>query len=174
MSKRLPDHSEAADYYWKYMDRIQDADIVAALERQGRETAQLLRGVSEPQSHFRYAEGKWSIREAVGHVIDTERVFVSRAFWFARGFDSPLPSFEQDVAVPTSGAEARTLASLIEEFEAVRAATIALFRHLPEEAWTRTGTASGKSFSVRSLAYIAAGHADYHNAILRERYLAAV
>ena len=174
MSNRVPDHSEAAEYYWKYLDRIHDTDICSALERQGRDTAQLLRGVSEEQSRQRYAPGKWSIRESVGHVIDTERVFVFRAFWFARGLGAELPSFDQEVAVPAAGADSRTLASLVAEFEAVRAATLALFRSLPEDAWTKTGVASGSRISVRALAYITAGHADYHNAILRERYLASV
>ena len=171
MSNRIPDHSEAAEYYWKYLDRIQDTDICAALERQGRDTTQLLRGISEEQSRHRYAPGKWSIRESLGHVIDTERVFVFRAFWFARGLGAELPSFDQEVAVPTAGADARTLASLIGEFEAVRTATLALFRSLPEDAWTKSGVASGSRITVRALAYITAGHADYHNAILRERYL---
>lgn len=174
MTHRRAEHSEAKDYYWKYMDRIQDDDILAALERNGRETAALLRTVADETSRHRYAEGKWSIREATGHVIDAERLFVSRAFWFARGFDAELPSFDQDTAVVSSGADARSWKSLIEEFDAVRASTIAFFRNLPDEAWDRKGIASGNPFTVRALAYITAGHADYHNAILRERYLATV
>jgi hypothetical protein len=154
------------------MDRIQDTDICAALERQGRETVALLRTVGDEQSLHRYAEGKWSIREAAGHVIDTERVFVSRAFWFARGFDTELPSFDQEIAVAASGADARSWDSFIAEFETVRAATISFFRNLPDSAWTKTGIASGNPFTA--LAYMIAGHADYHNAILRERYLASV
>ena len=171
MTNRRADHSEAKDYYWKYMDRIQDDDIVSALERNGRETVALLRTVSEDMSRHRYAEGKWSIREATGHVVDAERLFVSRAFWFARGFDSELPSFDQEIAVARSGADARAWNTFIEEFEAVRASTIAFFRNLPDEAWEKHGIASGNPFTVRALAYITAGHADYHNAILRERYL---
>lgn len=173
-ANRRPDRNEAKDYYWKYIDRIEDGDICAVLERQGRETLALLRTVGDGQSRHRYAEGKWSIREATGHVIDTERLFVSRAFWFARGFDTELPSFEQEIAVAASGADARAWDSLIDEFDAVRAATIAFFRNLPEDAWTKRGIASGNPFSVRALAYLAAGHADYHNAILRARYLASV
>jgi hypothetical protein len=171
MTKGRPDHSEAKEYYWRYMDRIQDDDIVAALERNGRETAALLRSVGDEQSKHRYAEGKWSIREATLHVIDAERVFASRALWFARGFTTELPSFDQDIAVAASGADARSRSSLIEEFEATRASTIAMFRGLPEDAWMKSGVASGNPFTVRALAYMIAGHADYHNAILRERYL---
>lgn len=174
MTSRRPQRSEANDYYFKYIDRIQDDDICAALARQGQETLALLRTISEEQSKFRYAEGKWSIREAAGHVNDTERVFLSRAFWFARGFDTELPSFDQDVAAAASGADARTWVSLTGEFEAVRAATLAFFTSLPEAAWLKTGIASGNPFSVRALAYAIAGHADYHNEILRQRYLSVV
>lgn len=171
MTSRRPDRSEAKDYYFKYIDRIQEGDICAALARQGEETRTLLRAIGEEQSKFRYAEGKWSIREAAGHVNDTERLFLSRAFWCARGFDTELPSFDQEVAVAASGADARTWLSLTEEFDAVRAATLTFFTSLPEDAWTRMGIASGNPFSVRALAYLIAGHADYHNALLRERYL---
>jgi hypothetical protein len=170
---RRPERSEAKDYYWKYIDRVEDGDICAALERMGRETIDLLGTIREDQSRHRYAEDKWSIREAAGHVNDCERLFVSRAFWFARGFNTELPSFDQEVAVAASGVDARTWASLVEEFSTVRAATLSFFRGLPEEAWAKTGFASGNMFTVRALAYLIAGHADYHNEILRDRYLAA-
>ncbi len=172
MVNRRPDSSEAKEYYFKYIDRIQDGDICAVLASQGRDTLALLRGITDEQSRHRYAPGKWSIREAAGHVNDTERLFVSRAFWFARGFDSELPSFDQEVAVAASNADARSWQSIVEEFEAVRAGTLTFFQNLPEHGWTRTGVASGNPFSVRALAYLIAGHADYHNEILRERYLA--
>jgi hypothetical protein len=169
---RRPERSEAKDYYWKYIDRVQDGDICSALERMGRETVEFLRTISEPQSLHRYAEDKWSIREAAGHVNDCERLFLGRAFWFARGFNSELPSFDQEVAVAASGANEQPWRSLIDEFASVRAATLSFFRGLPEDAWTKTGIASGNPFSVRALAYLIAGHADYHNEILRDRYLA--
>ena len=168
---RRPERSEAKDYYWKYIDRIEDADICAALERNGRETVEFLCTISDEQSRHRYADDKWTIREATGHVSDCERLFVSRAFWFARGFTSELPSFDQEVAVTASRADRQPWASLIEEFATVRAATLSFFRGLPEDAWTKTGVASGNTFSVRALAYLIAGHADYHNEVLRERYL---
>lgn len=168
---RRPERSEAKDYYWKYIDRVQDGDICAALERLGGETVALLRTISDVQSLHRYAEDKWSIREAAGHVNDCERLFLSRAFWFARGFTSELPSFDQEVAVAASGATEQPWASLIDEFATVRAATLSFFRNLPEEAWTKTGVASGNPFTVRALAYLIAGHADYHNEVLRDRYL---
>jgi DinB family protein len=129
--------------------------------------------ISADQSLYRYAPGKWSIRDVVGHLSDTERLFVFRAFWFARGFESPLPSFDQNVAVSAAHAEQRPWSSLVEEFRAVRAATLSFFQTLPDEAWARRGIASGKPFSVRALAYLAAGHVTHHSRILRERYLEA-
>lgn len=169
-----PDRSEAAEYYFTYIDRVEDGtDICRILEAQLPETLELLRGIPDERSSHRYAPGKWSIREVVSHISDTERVFVFRAFWFARGLDQPLPSFDQDVAVAAAGAEARTWSSLVDEFEAVRGATLAFFRSLPAEGWMRRGTASGNPFTVRALAYATAGHATHHLALLRERYLSA-
>jgi len=131
----------------------------------------VLRGITDEKSLHRYAPGKWSIREMWNHVTDAERVFLYRALWFARGFDSPLPSFEQETATRAAGADAIPWAGHIEEFRAVRAATMAFFRHLPADAWKRAGVASGNPVSVRALAYIIAGHAAHHRAILEERYL---
>jgi hypothetical protein len=102
---------------------------------------------------------------------DAERVFAFRAFWFARGFDSSLPSFEQDIAVTSAGSDARSWPSLIDEFQTVRAASLSLFNNLPADAWMRRGTASGNPFTVRALAYIVAGHVAHHVGIVRERYL---
>jgi hypothetical protein len=167
-----PDRTEAAEYYFTYIDQVpRDADILDILEAQVAEMTSLLRGISEDRSRGRYAPGKWSIREVVGHVNDTERLTVFRAFWFARGFDSPLPSFDQNVAAASAKADDRTLSSHLEEFRAIRAATLTFFRNLPEDAWIRNGVASGNPFTVRALAYIAAGHVAHHNRILRERYL---
>jgi hypothetical protein len=171
MTAMRPDHSEAAEYYLTYINKVPDGDICATLERQQADTLALLRGISEEQSLHRYAPGKWSIREVVGHLNDTERVFGFRALWFARNFDSPLPSFDQNVAVPASGADERSWASHVDEFGAVRQATVALFRNLAPEAWSRRGIASGSPFTVRSLAWIAAGHVAHHAGIVRERYL---
>lgn len=167
----LPDRTEAAEYYFRYIDQVPAGDIRDVLDAQGEETLELLRGIDDDTSLFRYAPDKWSIREVVNHLNDTERLFVFRAFWFARGFDSPLPSFDQNVAVSSAGADDRTWISLVDEFGAVRAATLAFFQTLPKDAWTRRGTASGNPFTVRSLAYLAAGHVTHHMTILRERYL---
>jgi hypothetical protein len=165
------DHTEAAEYYFTYIDQVPPGDIGEILQRQESETVELLRGIPEERSLHRYEPGKWTIREVVSHLNDTERLFVFRALWFARGFDSPLPSFDQDVAIRTAGAGDRALSSHVDEFRAVRAATLAFFRNLPAEAWMRRGTASGNPFSVRALAHITAGHVAHHNRILRDRYL---
>src|SRR5438046_1808552 len=142
-----PDRTEAAEYYFTYIDQVGPGDICAILERQSDETVAFLRGIPAERSLYRYAPDKWSIRQAVGHVNDAERLFVSRAFWFARGFDSPLPSFDQNVAAVHAEADERDWTSHVEEFLAVRAATIWFFRGLPAEAWMRRGRASGRHFT---------------------------
>ena len=166
-----PDRTEAAPYYFTYIDQVSAGDICAILATQSTETHALLRDISDDQSLVRYAPDKWSIRQVVSHLNDTERLFVFRALWFARGFDSPLPSFDQNVAISTAGADARPWRSHVEEFRTVRDATQTFFQNLPGDAWTRRGVASGNPFSVRALAYLTAGHLSHHVKILRERYL---
>ena len=166
-----PDRTEAAEYYFTYIDQVPGGDICDILRAQMPETVTLLNGISEEQSLHRYAPEKWSIRQVVSHLNDTERLFVFRALWFARGFDSPLPSFDQNIAIATAGADDRPWSSHVEEFRAVRSATVAFFQDLPADAWSRRGIASGNPFTVRALAYISAGHVAHHLKILRERYL---
>jgi len=166
-----PDRTEAAEYYFTYIDKVPGGNICDILDAQSGETLALLGGISEEQSLHRYAPDKWSIRQVVSHINDTERAFVFRALWFARGFDTPLPSFDQNVAIAGADADARPLRSHTDEFRTVRAATLVLFRNLPAEAWMKRGVASGNTFTVRALAYISAGHVAHHNAILREKYL---
>lgn len=167
----IPERTEAAPYYFTYIDRIASDDIMGRLESQLEDATGFLRGISEEKSLHRYAAEKWSIRQVLGHINDCERMFVFRAMWFARGFESPLPSFEQEIAVAAAQSEGVPWARHVEEFQRVRRATVSFFGNLPAESWKRTGTASGNAFTVRSLAYIAAGHADHHLAIVRERYL---
>jgi len=166
-----PEPSEAAPYYFRYIDRVPSGDIVGVLETQREETLSFFAGISEEKSLHRYGPDKWSIRQVVNHVSDCERLFVSRAFWFARGFDSPRPSYDQEVSVAEAGADEVPWACHVEEFRSVRLATLAFFRNLPDRAWMRRGIASDNPFTVRALAYITAGHADHHASILRERYL---
>jgi hypothetical protein len=166
-----PEQGEAATYYWNYIGRVSGDDILGVLEAQSRELPAFLDTISEERSLHRYAPDKWSIRELWSHVNDTERVFVFRALWFARGFDSPLPSFDENTSAAAARADPRPWASHVEEFRAVRLATLTFFRGLPAEAWTRSGIASENTFSVRALAFIVAGHVAHHAAVLRERYL---
>ena len=166
-----PAPTEAAHYYYTYIDRISSDDVVAALESQLDPALRLLANISEEKSLHRYAPDKWSIRQVLNHVSDAERVFLYRALWFARGFDTPLPGFDQNIAVPHATADQFSWASHVGDFSAVRAATLSFFRNLPEDAWSRTGIASDNPVSVRALAYIIAGHVAHHLAILQERYL---
>jgi hypothetical protein len=167
-----PDRSEAASYYFTYIDQVPpDTDILRALASQVAEVEQTLGGVPEERSLHRYAADKWSLREVMGHLNDTERLFVSRAFWFARGFDSPLPSFDQNVAVAASAADERLLGDHLDEFRAVRAATVSFFRGLPRGAWLRRGVASDNPFTVRALAFMAVGHVTHHLTVVRQRYM---
>ena len=166
-----PESNEYAAYYERYVSLVPDADLVETLERQGAETLALLRGLSEEKGGHRYEPGKWSIKQLVGHVSDGERIFSYRALAFARGDSQALPGMEQDEWMAGVDFDARTLSSLTDEFEAVRAATLHLLRHLSPEAWARRGTASDNEVTVRALAYIIAGHEAHHVRILRERYL---
>ena len=173
-----PQPNEAASYYHDYINRVNEDDVVGVLERQLDETVAFLSGISKEQSLHRYAPDKWSIRELLSHVNDSERVFLFRTLWFARGFTEPLPSYDQEIGVAGAHADDFDWANHVEEFRANRLATLAFFRNLPaenladgQEVWNRSGMASGNSFTVRSLAYILAGHLDHHLAILKERYL---
>src|ERR1700732_4100610 len=167
----LPQRTEAAPHYFTYIDLISGDDILQTMNVQLEDTAALLGGVSEEESLHRYAADKWSVRQVMSHVNDTERVFAFRALWFARGFSDPLPSFDQNIASNAARADDYSWASHVQEFRKIRQATLALFRNLPAEAWVRSGVASGNSVSVNALAYILAGHLAHRLAILRERYL---
>ena len=166
-----PKTTEADSSYFKYIDLITSEEIVPAIETQMGETLKFLLGITEEQSRQSYAPGKWTIREVLNHVNDGERVFLYRAFWFARGFQDALPSFDQDQAALAAPANNTSWADLVEEFRSIRLATISFFKNLPEEAWSRTGVASDYQFTVRSLAYIIAGHVAHHRNVLAERYL---
>jgi len=166
-----PQIAEAAPYYFTYINQVTGDDPLAALENQLEESQALFSAISEEKSLHRYAPEKWSIRQLLNHVTDTERALAFRALWFARGFETPLPSYDQNVAA--SGAEADRLpwAAHVEEFRHVRLSTISLFRNMPSQAWTRSGIASDNRFTVRALAYIIPGHFAHHVSVLRERYL---
>lgn len=167
-----PQPNEAVPYYSHYINLVPEGDIVDTLERQLEETSSFLSEISEEKSLDRYAPDKWSLRELLNHINDTERMFVFRALWFARGFTSPLPGFEEEIAVKGAAANQLSWASQVKEFRSIRSSTVAFFRGLPKEAWDRSGIASDNLFTVRALAYIAAGHVQHHVEVIRNRYLA--
>jgi hypothetical protein len=166
-----PASGEFADFYAGYIAGVPDGDLLRMLEAQGRETAALLAAVPESKGGFAYAPDKWTLKDVLGHIADAERVFSYRALRIARGDEIPLPGFDEKAWVPNAGAGARTIQDLRDELAVVRAATLALLRHLPAESVTRMGTASGKPISVRALAWILAGHERHHLRIIRDRYL---
>ncbi|HET8547528.1 MAG TPA: DinB family protein [Bryobacteraceae bacterium] len=167
-----PAQSEAAPYYFTYINQVIGEDAAATIEKQLDECMPLLSSISEERSVYRYAPDKWSIRQVLNHVTDTERAFAFRALWFARGFDSPLPSYDQNIAAAAADADRVAWAAHVEEFRRVRLSTISLFANMPARAWERSGIASDNRFTVRALAYIIAGHVAHHVTVLRERYLA--
>ncbi len=166
-----PQATEAAPYYLTYIDRISGDNIVDVMKLQLDDTSASLASISEEKSLYRYAPDKWSVRRVISHVNDTERVFAFRALWFARGFNDPLPSFDQNIASNAARADDYSWASHVQEFQKIRQATLAFFRNLPAEAWSRSGVASGNSVTVNALAYIIAGHVAHHMAVLQERCL---
>ena len=166
-----PAAAEYAPFYAGYVARVRDGDIVATLRAQIEDTARLLDRAGEAGAGYAYAPGKWTVREVTGHLCDGERIFSARALRFARGDPAPLPGFDEKAYVPAGAFEERTLASLVTELRAIRAATVALFDGLPASAWARTGTANETHVSVRALAWITAGHELHHRLLLEERYL---
>jgi DinB superfamily len=169
-----PEQTEAAPYYFTYINQVNGSDIIAILENQIEQSGGFFSAISEEKSLYRYSPDKWSIRQVLNHVTDSERVFAFRALWFARGFDTALPSYDQNIAVSTANADRILWATHIEEFRRVRLASISLFRNMPLEAWARDGIASDNRFTVRALAYIIAGHLAHHLDRLRERYLPGI
>jgi uncharacterized damage-inducible protein DinB len=166
-----PHSTEAAPYYFTYINQVAGDDAVSAVQNQLEESLAFLSGISEEKSLHRYAPEKWSIRQVLNHITDTERAFAFRALWFARGFETPLPGYDQNIAASSAEADRISWAAHLEEFQRVRLATISLFGNMPSEAWMRRGIASDNSFTVRALAYIIAGHVTHHIAVLRQRYL---
>jgi hypothetical protein len=167
-----PQAGEYAHYYDRYISLVTGLDVVPILERQRRDTLLLLSGRSEEEGNFRYAPGKWSAKEVLGHVSDTERIFAYRALRIARADATPIEGFAQDDYVRNGRFAHRALADLIEDFIGVRRATISLLGNLDEDAWLRRGTASQNPFTVRALAYVIAGHELHHRRILAARYFA--
>lgn len=166
-----PDASEYAPFYGTYVGHVSGGDIVETLSTQHDATLTLLRGLGEDAGGLRYAPGKWSVREVIGHMSDAERIFAYRALRFARADETPLASFDENAYVTNASFDDHPLASLIDEFEAVRRATILLFASLNATEWMRRGVASKNAMSVRALAWVIAGHELHHVGLIRTRYL---
>ena len=168
---RRPENTEYAEYYEGYVSAITKTDVVSVLSSQTDELRSVLQDLPEEKGTFAYAEGKWTIKQVIGHLIDAERVFAYRLHRFSHGDTTPLSSFDQDIYVTNGRSHARTFADLLEELESQRRSNIALVKSLREEDWDRVGVASDNPVSVRALAFIMAGHVRHHLGILRERYL---
>lgn len=174
MKLARPETGEYAAYYEKYISLVAGSDVAGALEAQRVQTMQLFAGRSERDGNFRYAADKWTVKEVLGHIADSERIFTYRALRIARADQTPMPGFEQDDYVCSGGFNERPLGSLVEEFADVRSATLSLFRSFGAEAWSRRGTANKNEVTVRALAFITAGHELHHRHILEERYFSAI
>lgn len=161
------EHSESAG---AYVASVPGADAWPALASQGAEVERTLGALSEARALHRYAPGKWSVKEVVGHLCDAERIYAYRALRFARADETPLPGFEEDDYVPAGRFDARPLGELLEDWRTVRASTLALYRGLDDQALLRRGVANGKLVSVRAIAWLAVGHTHHHLGVLRERY----
>lgn len=165
-----PAATEHNPYYSKYIRLVPEGDLLAILEEQRRATQELLAPLSEDQARYRYAEGKWTVTEVIGHLADTERIFAYRALRFARGDTTPLASYDENAYTPAGRFNERSLGSVAAEYAAVRDATLALLGGVPGDAFGRSGVAADNEISVRACAYIIAGHELHHVGILRERY----
>ncbi|HEY8548781.1 MAG TPA: DinB family protein [Vicinamibacterales bacterium] len=169
---RRPDATEYAPFYEKYVRLVdEEADLGELLARQLDDTLAFYRDIPESRLHARYAPGKWTVSEVLGHVSDAERVFQYRALCIARGEQQNLPGFDQDEYMAAAPFDRRTWASLLEELKTVRAASVSLFRSFDEAALDRRGVANGNPITVRALGYIIAGHERHHLAVLKEKYL---
>ncbi len=166
-----PENTEYAEFYSGYVSLVPESDIVNVLSDQPEQLSAFCADIPEDKGTFTYAEGKWTIKELLGHLIDAERVFAYRAHRFSHGDTTPLSSFDQDIYVTNGRSNDRTFADLLEEFEHQRRSNVALVKSLRDEDWDLTGIASDNPVSVRALAFIMAGHVRHHLGILNERYL---
>ncbi len=168
-----PDLSKVPEYYHRYINLAKGNDIVASLKKQTPVLLRFLNGIHPAKRNYRYARGKWTIKEVVQHMIDAERVFAYRGLCFARKDQSALPSFDENLYGNTSKAAKREWKEMIEEFKAVRQSTELLFGSFDKEQMNTYGTASNNSFSVLAIGYILAGHMNHHVSVIKERYLAS-
>lgn len=168
---RRPKKEEYAAYYHTYVDTVPDGDIIKILNKQNDQIKKLLANTSKKKSLFRYTPGKWNVREIIGHMIDTERVFAYRALRFARNDQTDLPGFDENEYIRHSNYTDIKLKELVDEFCALRKSNAIMFKNFSDEITMRSGRANGNSFTVRAMAYITVGHVNHHLGIIKERYL---
>jgi uncharacterized damage-inducible protein DinB len=166
-----PGPDEYVPHFATYISKVPDGDLLETLERQWEELGCLLEELDDDAADFRYAEGKWSVKELLGHLLDSERIFAYRLLCIARGEQTPLPGFDENAYVAHGGFGARPLEALLEEYDLIRGSTLALLRGLDEASFDRRGTSNKNPVTVRALAWILAGHELHHMSILKERYL---
>ncbi|XID94822.1 DinB family protein [Paenibacillaceae bacterium WGS1546] len=170
-SAQRPAKEEYGGHFATYIELVPEGYVADTLSASLKSTAEFLSDLPEEKAEFRYASGKWSLKEAIGHISDTERIMSYRLLRIARGDATPLPGFDQDAYMENSPFAGQSLAELIEDYISVRKATLSLLRGLPEDAWTKRGTVSGVGMSVKALAYVIAGHELHHLRIVKEKYL---
>lgn len=165
-----PQSNEYAEYYGKYIRLVKEGNILDTLENQLQNLTDLFSKIDDEKSNFRYAEGKWSIKEVLGHLIDAERVFAYRALGISRNDKQPLLSFDENEYINRSNYSSIPFQQIVNEFSLVRQSNILMFKSFTDEVWLRIGTAGNHPVSVRAVTYILAGHAEHHKNILVERY----
>lgn len=166
-----PDIEKVPDFYKAYVDHVRDMDVMDALRHAGKKAQQLVPYVPEDKGEYRYAEGKWTVKEVIGHMLDAERVFAYRALRFSRNDQTPLSPFDEKAYAPEANAHSRNIQQLAREMKRLRETTLDLFSSFSTDMLFREGTASNKKISVLHLGYIIAGHDIHHLKILHERYL---
>lgn len=171
MTNRRPEDHESHDYFKLYINQVSGADFLKTLKEAHHNSMEFYKKLPVEKWDYRYGEGKWSIKEVLIHILDTERIFAYRALRISRNDKTPLQGFEQDDYVPFYNVENRSITSLIDEYDALRRSTIAMFQNFDDAMLERMGTASEHPVSVRALGYMIAGHEIHHLRILRERYL---
>lgn len=165
-----PSDSDVSPAHAAYIALVEGDDVLSAIEQQSSATQKLLASLDESRASFRYAEGKWSVKEVIGHLVDAERILGYRALAIARGDTQPLPGFDEQDYVRNANFDEWRLGDLSEAYALARRATIVFFRNLPEDAWERRGVANGHEVTVRALAWTITGHELHHRKVLRERY----
>jgi hypothetical protein len=169
-----PDFSIVAEYYRQYINRVSSDNLLLELENQKNEIILLLKSIPETLGSYRYEPGKWSVKELICHLLDTERVFCFRCLSFARDHKGELPGFDHDNFVRRSMSDYRTMESIVDEFETVRNSTISLFKTFSPEMLNRMGVANGQRIDSRTYGYVIVGHCDHHLSILSSRYLGQI